>query len=129
MNQTLNDNLFTSFFSYTKATDSTNGVSQGYGDRTHTFVFTFPNISYHPGTIRAVGYDTSGTQTCETSKSTAGEASDIRLTVHTGPNGLRATGDDMVLVDAEVVDSNFAVSEKREPDWALMERKLNASSI
>jgi hypothetical protein len=83
-----------------------NDVSQGNGDRSSTFVSTFSNITYQSGTIRAVGYDTSGAQTCETSKSTAGTASEIRLTVHTGPNGLRATGGDMALVDAEVVDSN-----------------------
>ncbi len=83
-----------------------NGVSQGYGKRTQTFLFTFPNIDYQSGTIRAVGYDILGEQTCETSKSTAGEANRIRLTVHTGPNGLRATGGDVALVDAEIVDSN-----------------------
>lgn len=82
-----------------------NGVSQGYGDRSNTFIFMFPNVNYQSGTIHAVGYDTSGVQTCEISKSTVGSASNIRLTVHTGPNGLRATGSDMALVDAEVVDS------------------------
>ena len=36
---------------------------------------------------------------------TAGEATAIKLTLHTGPQGLRADGSDVALVDFEVVDA------------------------
>jgi beta-galactosidase len=37
---------------------------------------------------------------------TAGPAAAIKLTVHTGPQGLQADGSDVALVDFEVVDAN-----------------------
>jgi beta-galactosidase len=36
---------------------------------------------------------------------TAGEPRSIKLTLHTGPNGLQADGSDVALIDFEVVDS------------------------
>ncbi|PYS56438.1 MAG: beta-galactosidase, partial [Acidobacteria bacterium] len=41
----------------------------------------------------------------ETEVKTAGKPFGVRLTVHSGPSGLRADGSDLALVDVEVVDA------------------------
>ena len=47
----------------------------------------------------------------------AGAASAIKLTAMTGPNGLRANGEDIAMVDVEVVDSQEpALSDGRSAD-------------
>lgn len=83
-----------------------NGVSMGFGEQSYRFLFTFKDIEWQPGVIRAVGYDTEGKKLCETKKQTAGEPQRIRLDVHTAPQGLRADGADIALVDIEVVDAD-----------------------
>ena len=82
-----------------------NGKSQGFGTQSSHFLFTFKDIKFQPGTITAIGYDGAGRKIAEDAKHTAGEPSAIRLTVHAGPNGLRADGSDVALVDVEVVDA------------------------
>ncbi len=82
-----------------------NGRSMGFGEQSCRFLFTFPDINWEPGKIWAVGYDAQGREVCRTEKTTAGPPKGIRLTVHTGPKGLRADGADMALVDVEVVDA------------------------
>lgn len=82
-----------------------NGVSMGFGKQSHRFLFTFKDIEWKPGTIRAVGYDAQGRRVCEAAKQTAGKPHTIRLAAHTGPHGLKADGADMALVDVEVVDA------------------------
>ena len=82
-----------------------NGVSKGFGEQSYRFLFTFKNIQWQPGTIRAVGYDADGQMLCETEKQTVGQPQQIRLKAHTAPNGLRADGADMAMVDVEVVDA------------------------
>ncbi len=83
-----------------------NGQSMGFGEQSYRFLYTFKDIEWKPGTVRAVGYDAEGNQLCETEKKTAGKADRIQLTLHQSPQGLRADGADMVLVDVEVVDAN-----------------------
>ena len=82
-----------------------NGVSLGFGQQTSRFLFTFKDVRWQPGIITAVGYDSAGRKIVEDAKHTAGEPSAIRLTVHTGPAGLRADGSDVALVEVEVVDA------------------------
>ncbi|MEJ5259566.1 MAG: sugar-binding domain-containing protein [Anaerohalosphaeraceae bacterium] len=82
-----------------------NGRSMGFGEQSCRFLFTFRDISWEPGAIWAVGYDAQGREVCRTEKITAGPPKRIRLTVHTGPKGLRADGADMALIDVEVVDA------------------------
>ncbi len=82
-----------------------NGKSKGKGRKEHGFLFTFDDIAWEPGTIRAVGYDANGKQVCEDTRKTAGKPAAIRLTPHTGPGGWRADGADLALVDVEVVDA------------------------
>jgi hypothetical protein len=83
-----------------------NGKSLGFGKQDYQFLFTFENILWQSGIIKAVGYNTAGKQLCETQKKTSGKPDHVKLTVHTGPNGLTADGADMALVDVEVVDKD-----------------------
>jgi len=82
-----------------------NGHSRGFGKQEYRFLFTFDDVPWVPGVLRAVGYDGAGKPICEDAKKTAGPPSAIRLTPHTGPGGLRADGADLALVDVEVVDA------------------------
>src|SRR4051794_36351571 len=83
-----------------------NGVSQGYGERSNHFLFTFKNIEWKRGELRAVDYDAVGTRVTEDLKRTAGKPAAIRLTPHTAPGGLKADGTDIAIVDVEVVDKD-----------------------
>jgi beta-galactosidase len=83
-----------------------NGKSKGFGKRSHTFLFTFENIPWEFGTIKAVSYNAKGEKLSEDTKVTAGEPFAIKLTPHTNPNGMLADGADVALIDVEVVDKN-----------------------
>lgn len=82
-----------------------NGKSRGFGEQSTRFLYTWNEVSFEAGEIKAVGYDAKGKVVCETAIQTAGEPTKLKLTAHTGPNGLRADGADMVLVDVEVLDA------------------------
>ena len=82
-----------------------NGKSQGVGAQSSRFLYIFKNVLWEPGVVKAVGYDAHGKKICETEIKTAGKPLRIRLSVHTGPSGLRADGSDLALVDVEVVDA------------------------
>jgi hypothetical protein len=82
-----------------------NNQSKGFGEQSSRFLYTWKELPFEPGEIKAVGYDTHGKKLCETAKQTAAKPFAIKLTPHTGPAGLRADGADMAFVDVEVVDS------------------------
>jgi len=82
-----------------------NGQSKGFGEQSSHFLFTWNDIQFQPGEIKAIGYDASGKKLCETAIKTASDPVAVKLTPHTSPNGLRADGADMALVDVEVVDA------------------------
>jgi hypothetical protein len=82
-----------------------NGKSLGRGAQTNRFLFTFVDIEWQPGTLRAVGSDARGKALCETALWTAGEPVAVKLTPMTGPGGLKADGADVALVEFEVVDA------------------------
>ena len=82
-----------------------NGKSQGRGVRSDDFLVTFRNVAWEPGEIRAVA--TRGGQTVATqSKRTAGDAVRLNLKAITNDGGLRADGQDIVLIDVEAFDAN-----------------------
>jgi hypothetical protein len=85
-----------------------NGKSLGMGEPSSRFLYTFKNVEWQPGVLKAVGCDARGKSICATEKKTAGEPTGVRLTVHRGPLGLRADGHDLSLVEVEVVDENGA---------------------
>ena len=68
------------------------------------YLYAFPNIAFTPGTIKAVGYK-GGKTVAQQELKTAGAPAAIKLTLHTGPKGLRADGEDVALIDFEVVDA------------------------
>jgi beta-galactosidase len=65
-----------------------------------------PYIKFQAGELKALGYDKSGKNITEDLKKTKGEQTAIRLTSHVSPNGFRADGHDIALVDVEVVDKD-----------------------
>jgi beta-galactosidase len=83
-----------------------NDKSLGRGKQGNRFLFTFPDIAWQPGTLRAVGYDAAGRKVCEATKATAGKPAALKLTPATAPGGLRADGADLALVQIEVVDAD-----------------------
>jgi beta-galactosidase len=82
-----------------------NGQSKGFGEQSSHFLYTWKDIQFQPGEIKAVGCDADGKKLCETAIQTAGIPAAIKLTTHTGPAGLHADGADMAFVDVEVVDA------------------------
>ena len=82
-----------------------NGISQGFGQQQNRFLFTFKDVEWLSGQIRAVAYDSDGKPVCEDNKTTSGPAVALHLTPHTGAQGLKADGSDMALVDVEVIDA------------------------
>ena len=83
-----------------------NGKSLGFGEQSSRFLYTFKDIEWQSGELKAIGYDANGAKITEDSKKTAGEPLAIKLTPRTSPNGFRADGNDVTLVDVEVVDKD-----------------------
>jgi hypothetical protein len=83
-----------------------NGISQGFGKQSSEFLFTFENIAFKSGAIKAIGYDENGTILSQDEKTTAGEPSQIKLKLITQPQGMLADGADTALIEVEVLDKN-----------------------
>ncbi|MBN2164615.1 MAG: DUF4982 domain-containing protein [Pontiellaceae bacterium] len=75
------------------------------GNQSSRFLFTFPDVQWKPGTLRAVGFDLRGNRLCETERVTAGPPTALKLTHWSNPNGFQADGADLELVQVEVVDA------------------------
>lgn len=82
-----------------------NGRSLGFGAQSSRFLYTWKEVPFQPGAIKAVGYNASGKKLCETEKKTAGTPIALKLTSRTTPGGLLADGADMALIQVEVVDA------------------------
>lgn len=82
-----------------------NGKSSGFGVQSSRFLYTWKEVPFQPGSIKAVGYDSNSRKLCETEKKTAGAPMTVKLTPRTSPDGLLADGADMALVEVEVVDA------------------------
>lgn len=83
-----------------------NGRSQGFGEQSSRFLFTFKNIEWQPGEIKAVGRDGSGKEITSDTKRTAGDPAALRLTKVPSPDALAADGADVALFEIEVTDRN-----------------------
>ena len=82
-----------------------NGTSRGKVSQPENgYVYAFPNIAFTPGTIKAVGYK-GGIAVTQHELKTAGPPAAIKLTLHTAPGGFHADGEDVALIDFEVVDA------------------------
>ena len=81
-----------------------NGSSLGKGKRDYNFLFTFDKVNYKPGKLEAVSYDKGGKVISKYALSTVGEPASIKLTVIENPEGFKADGADLAIVQFEVVD-------------------------
>lgn len=83
-----------------------NGKSLGFGKQSSRFLFTFDKVTYTPGTLKAVGYNSESRQVSFDEKATTGLPAALRLTAMTATGGLKADGHDLALVEIEVVDKD-----------------------
>ncbi len=81
-----------------------NGRSLGKGKRSSGFLFTWDEVAWAPGTLRAVASHADGRRS-EHRIETAGAPAALRLTPRTSPRGFVMDGADIALVDVEVVDT------------------------
>lgn len=81
-----------------------NGRSLGLGEQSSRFLFTFKNVEWQSGEIKAVSYDSGGKTVSQDVKRTSGEPFAVRLTQIKSPNGLIADGSDVALFEVEIVD-------------------------
>lgn len=83
-----------------------NGKSLGEGEREYHFLYTFKDVQFETGKLEAIGYDETGKECCRTELQTAGKPEEIRLTFVQSPDGWKADGADMVLLQVEVMDKH-----------------------
>jgi beta-galactosidase len=81
-----------------------NGRSLGLGKVSDRFLFTFPDVAWEPGEVRAVAYQRKSVCATESLR-TIGVPVELRLTPILGPGGLQADGSDVALIDVEAVDA------------------------
>lgn len=83
-----------------------NGQSQGMGERNYQFLFTFKNVKWQAGKIEAVSYDSNRKELSRTELITAGEPAALRMKVMHAPDGFKADGVDLALIEIETVDKD-----------------------
>lgn len=83
-----------------------NGKSLGYGKRSEGFNYTFKDVIWKAGVLKAISYDVQGKKLAETSLSTAAAAFAIRLKLIKSNAALKADGADAIIAEVEVVDKN-----------------------
>jgi beta-galactosidase len=81
-----------------------NGKSLGHAQPVDHYLFTFENVTWEPGELRAVAYLHEKPAASDTRR-TAGPAVAVRLTPIVGPKGFQADGSDVALLDVEAVDA------------------------
>jgi beta-galactosidase len=81
-----------------------NGKSLGHGTVSDRYLFTFPKVAWEAGEIKAVA-SAGGRSVATQMKRTIGAPAALRLTPITGPDGLRADGSDVALIDIEAIDA------------------------
>ncbi len=82
-----------------------NGKSKGKGENSYRFLYTFPNVAFEAGEIKAVSY-LNGEVVSEDVLKTAGEPHALKLTAMQSPVGFKADGNDVAMLQVEVVDEN-----------------------
>ena len=80
-----------------------NGKSIGKGIQSDRFLFTFPNVKFEQGKIEAVAYN-NGIETSRYAIETAGTPDHLKLSKIENPEGFKADGADMAIIQVEVVD-------------------------
>jgi len=83
-----------------------NGKSAGVNSQPVSgYIFEFPNVEFAPGSLKAVAMN-DGKAVAQEEMATAGPPAQIKLTPIAGPQGLQADGQDVALIDVEVLDAN-----------------------
>src|SRR5262249_8066081 len=80
-----------------------NGKSIAVCSPVDGFIFQFPDVQFAPGKLEATGSN-DGKDVCRQTLETTGVHKRIKLTPILGPAGWQADGQDVALVDVEVVD-------------------------
>ena len=80
-----------------------NGKKLEGGKQSNQFLFTYSDVEFVPGTLKAVGYN-NGKAVAQYSVETVGKPAAIKLSTIEDPAGWRADGADVALVQIEVVD-------------------------
>ena len=83
-----------------------NGKSVGEGRRDYHFLFTFSDVAFESGVIEAVGYDSDGNERSRYAIRTAGEPAALKITAFQNPEGFKADGHDLAMIQFEVVDKD-----------------------
>jgi beta-galactosidase len=82
-----------------------NGKSHGVNSQPENgYVFAFPDVEFVPGALQAIGRN-DGKPAARQELTTAGPPAQIKLTPTVGPQGLQADGQDVALLDVEVLDA------------------------
>jgi len=84
-----------------------NGRALGSGAVSDKYLFTFRDVTWEPGEIRAIARS-GGAAVAEQAKRTTGPAVALRITPIVGPGGFVADGSDVALFDVEAVDADGA---------------------
>ena len=82
-----------------------NEESLGRGIQSNRYLFTFKDVTWKPGTIKAIGYDGEGKAVCEATHTTVDEPVAIKLTPIMNPTGWKADGHDLAMIQVEAVDA------------------------
>lgn len=76
-----------------------NGQTLGKGRQSYRYLYTFDDVAFETGRLEAVGSDGSRYKI-----ETAGEPYQLKLSAIVNPQGMKADGADMALVEVEVLD-------------------------
>ena len=80
-----------------------NGRSLGKGERRYQYLFTFRDIPFEEGRLEAISYR-DGREESRYAVETAGKPHHLNVTTIENPQGFRANGADIAIVEFEVVD-------------------------
>ena len=82
-----------------------NGKLLGIAPAEYSFLHTFKQVTFEPGELKAVSYDTNGKIVSTDTKITAGSPKALKLSLIGHSDHFKADGADMALVQVEVVDA------------------------
>ena len=82
-----------------------NGKSLGKGVRSNTFLFTFNDVAWQAGTLRAVSYK-NGKEVSSHEVKTVGKPVSLRIKWIDAPETFRADGSDIRIAEVEAVDKD-----------------------
>ena len=82
-----------------------NGKELPLDRRESEFLFTFKDVAFESGVLEAVSYDGNGKEESRYKVETAGEPAALKITSWENPEGFKADGHDLAMIQFEVVDA------------------------